>query len=322
MTEFDTMVVIKSYRRSGIFLNKIEIKELFKNKNFGKILYDEDMKNHTTFKIGGPVDIMIIPTREEEIINCVKFLRNNDMDFLIMGNGSNLLVRDGGIRGIVVKIAKEFSKIDVEGNTMYSQAGALLSTVSDVALKHSLKNFEFASGIPGTIGGAITMNAGAYGGEMKDVVKKVRVLDKDNNIKEYTNEEMDFRYRNSRVVEDGLIILGIELNLKNGDYKHIKETIDDLTYRRRSKQPLEYPSGGSTFKRPEGYYAGKLIDDSGLRGLRHGGAMVSEKHCGFIINADNAKCKDVLYLISVIQKVVKDKFGVELQREIKLLGED
>lgn len=303
-------------------MKSIEIKKMFENKSFGKILYNEEMKNHTTFKIGGPVDVMIIPTNEEEIIDCIKFLREKDIDFLIMGNGSNLLIRDGGIRGVVVKIAKGFSNIEVEGNNMYCQAGALLSTVSNVALDHSLENFEFASGIPGTIGGAITMNAGAYGGEMKDVVKKVRVLDKNNNVKEYTKEEMDFKYRNSRVVEDGLIILGIELDLGKGNYGTIKETINELTYKRTSKQPLEYPSGGSTFKRPEGYYAGKLIDDAGLRGLRHGGAMVSEKHCGFIINKENATCKDVLHLISVIQKIVMDKYGVKLQREIKLLGED
>lgn len=300
----------------------VEIKELLKNKNFGRILYNEEMKNHTTFKIGGPVDLMIIPTKEKEIVNSIKFLRDNDINYLVMGNGSNLLVRDGGIRGVVVKIAKEFSNVKVEASTMYCEAGALLSTVSNIAFKYSLKNFEFASGIPGTIGGAITMNAGAYGGEMKDVVKKVRVLNKNNEVIEYTNEEMNFRYRNSKVVEENLIVLGIELNLEKGEKDSIKKTIEDLTYRRTSKQPLEYPSGGSTFKRPEGYYAGKLIDDSGLRGLRHGGAMVSEKHCGFIINTENAKCKEVLHLISVVQKIVKDKYGVELQREIKLLGED
>lgn len=303
-------------------MKSIEIEKVFEDKSFGKIIYNEEMKKHTTFKIGGPVDAMIIATKEEEIIDAVKFLREKDIDFLIMGNGSNLLIKDGGIRGVVVKIAKEFSNIKINDNSIYCQAGALLSTVSNVALKHSLKNFEFASGIPGTIGGAITMNAGAYGGEMKDVVNKVRVLDRNNEVKEYTNEEMNFRYRNSRVWEEGLIVLGVELNLEKGDYSSIKEIIDDLTYKRTSKQPLEYPSGGSTFKRPEGYYAGKLIDDAGLRGLRHGGAMVSEKHCGFVINKDNARCEDVMHLISVIQKIVKDKYGVELQREIKLIGED
>lgn len=303
-------------------MNIEEIQKIFRNKSFGEILFDEPMKKHTTFKIGGPVDIMIIPNNQEELIEAIKFSRKNNIDFLIMGNGSNLLVRDGGIRGVVIKINEGFNQIKLNDNKIYCEAGALLSTVSKVALKNSLKNLEFASGIPGTIGGAITMNAGAYGGEMKDVVIKVRVLDKNNEIKEYTNEEMNFRYRNSRVWDEGLIVLGVELNLEKGDYYTIEEVMKDLTYKRTSKQPLELPSGGSTFKRPDGYFAGKLIEDSGLRGLRHGGAQVSEKHCGFVVNADNATCKDVLHLISVIQKVVRDNYQVELETEIKLLGED
>ena len=303
-------------------MKKEEIQKLFENKPFGRILFDEPMKNHTTFKIGGPVDVMIIPSNEEELIEGIIFSRENNIDFLIMGNGSNLLIRDGGIRGVVIKINEGFNNIEVQGNTIFCQGGALLSTISKVALRHSLKNFEFASGIPGTIGGAITMNAGAYGGEMKDVVTKVRVLDKNNQIREYTNEEMNFRYRNSRVWDEGLIVLGVELLIEEGDPSIIQEIMKDLTYKRTSKQPLELPSGGSTFKRPEGYFAGKLIEDAGLRGLRHGGASVSEKHCGFVVNIDNATCKDVLHLISVIQKVVRDKFNVELETEIKLLGED
>lgn len=295
---------------------------MFRNKFVGEILFDEPMKNHTTFKIGGPADVMIIPTNEEELIASIRFSRENNIDFLIMGNGSNLLIRDGGIRGVVIKINEGFNQITVNDSKIYCEAGALLSTVSKVALKNSLKNFEFASGIPGTIGGAITMNAGAYGGEMKDVVIKVRVLDKNNEIREYTNEEMNFRYRNSRVWDEGLIVLGVELGLEAGEHFTIEEIMKDLTYKRTSKQPLELPSGGSTFKRPDGHFAGKLIEDAGLRGLRHGGAQVSEKHCGFVVNADNATCKDVLHLISVIQKVVRDNYKVELETEIKLLGED
>ena len=305
-----------------IYLKIKGLQEIFENKSFGKILFNEPMRNHTTFKIGGPADIMIIPSNEEELINVIIFCRENNIDFLIMGNGSNLLVRDGGIRGVVIKVNEGFNELTVDGTKIYCQAGALLSTASKLALKHSLKNFEFASGIPGTIGGAITMNAGAYGGEMKDVVKMVRVLDKNNQIREYTNEEMNFRYRNSRVWDEGLIVLGVELDLEVGEYSAIEEVMKDLTYRRTSKQPLELPSGGSTFKRPEGHFAGKLIEDAGLRGLRHGGAQVSEKHCGFVVNVDNATCKDILHLISVIQKVVKDNHGVELETEIKLLGED
>lgn len=299
-----------------------KLRDILEDKNFGKILYNEEMKNHTTFKIGGPVDAMIIPSREEEIIDAVKFLRDNNIDFMIMGNGSNILVKDGGIRGVVVKISEGFNSIEIEDKKVYCQAGALLSTISKRALEKNLKNFEFASGIPGTIGGAMVMNAGAYGGEMKDVVLKLKAIDKKGNIREYSNEELNFRYRNSRVWDEGLIVLSVELELENGNYDEIKLKLDDLTHRRTSKQPLEYPSGGSTFKRPEGYYAGKLIDDAGLRGIRYRGAMVSEKHCGFIINIDNASCRDVLDLIDVVKKTVYDKYGVELEREIKLIGED
>lgn len=299
-----------------------KLRDILEDKNFGKILYNEEMKNHTTFKIGGPVDAMIIPSREEEIIDAVKFLRDNNIDFMIMGNGSNILVKDGGIRGVVVKISEGFNSIEIEDKKVYCQAGALLSTISKRALGKNLKNFEFASGIPGTIGGAMVMNAGAYGGEMKDVVLKLKAIDKKGNIREYSNEELNFKYRNSRVWDEGLIVLSVELVLENGNYDEIKLKLDDLTHRRTSKQPLEYPSGGSTFKRPEGYYAGKLIDDAGLRGIRYRGAMVSEKHCGFIINIDNASCKDVLDLIDVVKKTVYDKYGVELEREIKLIGED
>lgn len=302
-------------------MRKKEIKKMFENKLFGKILFDEMMKNHTTFKIGGPADVMIIPSNEEELIESIKFCRENNIDFLIMGNGSNLLIRDGGIRGAVIKINEGFNEITVNGTTIYCQAGALLSTISKVALKHSLKNFEFASGIPGTMGGAITMNAGAYGGEMKDIVVKVRALDKNNNIVEFNNEEMDFRYRGSKVVDDDLIVLSTEFQLEKGDKTTIKEKIDDLAYRRQSKQPLEYPSGGSTFKRPTGYFAGKLIEDAGLRGLQYGDAQVSEKHCGFVINAGDANFHEVYTLIKTVQKIVKDKFQVSLETEIKIIGD-
>ena len=316
------ILYIVGFRIGVITLNIEKLGQLFENKLIKNILYNEPMKSHTTFKIGGPADIMIIPKNESEVIEAVKICRDNNIDFLIMGNGSNLLIRDGGIRGVVIKINEGFNNIEVDGNTIYCESGALLSSVSKNALKNSLKGLEFASGIPGTIGGAVTMNAGAYGGEMKDVVSKVRVLDNENRVIEYTNEEMNFRYRNSRVGDECLIVLGVELSVQAGDYEEIEKTMKDLTYRRTSKQPLELPSGGSTFKRPEGYFAGKLIDDAGLRGLRHRGAQISEKHCGFVVNIDNAQCKDVLHLISVVQKVVKDKFNVELETEIKLLGDE
>lgn len=303
-------------------MQKDELVELFNKELFKNILINEPMKNHTTFKVGGPVDIMIIIENEKELIDAVKVCRENKIDFLIMGNGSNLLIKDGGIRGVVIKVNEGFNKVQVTQNRIYCQGGALLSSVSKNALKHSLTGAEFASGIPGTVGGAITMNAGAYGGEMKDIISKVKVMNINNEVIEYTNEEMNFRYRNSRVGDENLIVLGVEIILQHGNYSKIEETMKELTYKRTSKQPLEFPSGGSTFKRPEGYFAGKLIQDAGLKGLRHGGAQVSEKHSGFVINIENANCKDILELISVIQKVVRDKFDVELEREIKLLGDD
>lgn len=303
-------------------MKKNELIQFFGDLELGQILFDEPMKNHTSFKIGGPVDVMINPNSEEQLINGIKTCRNNHIDFYIMGNGSNLLVRDGGIRGVVIKINEGLSNIEIEGRKVYSQAGASLTGVSRRASKSSLTGMEFANGIPGTIGGGITMNAGAYGGELKDIIKKVRLLDKDNNIIEYSNEEMNFRYRASRVVDEGLIVLGVELELRQGNYSEIEARIRELTKKRTSRQPLELPSGGSTFKRPEGHYAGKLIEDSGLKGLIHGGAQVSEKHCGFVVNIDNASCADVLGLISIIQKTVRDNFDVELEPEIKIVGED
>lgn len=303
-------------------MDKKNLIQIFENKSVGKILIDEPMKNHTSFKIGGPVDLMILPSTEEEIKLAVKICREEKLDFMVMGNGSNLLVKDGGIRGVIVKLNDNFNNVEVIHDKIYAQAGSLLNAISRIALENSLTGFEFANGIPGALGGAMTMNAGAYGGEMKDVVESVRVLDKNGDIKEYSNQEMNFRYRGSRVWDEGLIVLSIVFKLSKGKKEDIKMIIDDLTNKRTSKQPLEYPSGGSTFKRPEGYFAGKLIDDSGLRGLRYGGAEVSKKHCGFVINIEDATCKDVLTLIDIIKKTVKDNYNVELEREIKLLGED
>lgn len=303
-------------------MEKSRIYQLFKDKKFGKILFDEPMKNHTSFKIGGPADVLIIPEREEEIVNAIRFCRENQIKYFIMGNGSNLLVKDTGIRGAVIKVANGFDRIEVIGERVICQSGALLSKVAKYALKHSLTGFEFASGIPGTIGGAIAMNAGAYGGEMKDVVSKVKAIDRNNNIVELTNADMNFRYRGSLVGDENLIVLGVELNLQKGDYSSIEAKMKDLTERRVSKQPLEYPSAGSTFKRPEGYFAGKLIEDAGLRGVRYGDAQVSEKHCGFVINVGEATFDHVITLIRMIQKVVYDKFNVKLEPEVKIIGDD
>ncbi len=303
-------------------MEKSKLHELLKNKSFGEILFDEPMKNHTSFKIGGPADVMIIPSDEDNIIKSIKFCRDNNIKHFIMGNGTNLLVKDIGIRGVVIKIANGFGNIQIDGDKVVCQGGALLSLVAKKVLRESLTGFEFASGIPGTIGGAITMNAGAYGGEMKDIVAKVKVLDKNNNILELTNQEMNFRYRGSTVVDRGLVVLEVELQLEKGEYSQIEEKMKDLTHRRVSKQPLDLPSGGSTFKRPVGHFAGKLIDDAGLRGIRYGDAQVSEKHCGFIVNRGEATFNEVSTLIKTVQKIVYDKFNVMLEPEIKIIGDD
>ncbi|NMB26808.1 MAG: UDP-N-acetylmuramate dehydrogenase [Tissierellia bacterium] len=302
-------------------MSKTKLFKLFKNKKCGEMLFDEPMKNHTSFKIGGPADLMIIPNTEKDIVESVKLCRDNNIKYFIMGNGTNLLVTDSGIRGVVIKIGNGFDKIDIHDDKIICQSGALLSVVGKRALKECLKGFEFASGIPGTIGGAITMNAGAYGGEMKDIVIKVRILDKNNNVVEFNNEDMDFRYRGSKVIDDGLIILAVKFQLEKGEYFAIEEKMKDLTHRRISKQPLELPSGGSTFKRPTGYFAGKLIDEAGLRGLRYGDAQVSEKHCGFIVNKGEATFEDVFTLIKTVQKIVNDKFNIMLEPEIKIIGD-
>ncbi len=302
-------------------MEKREILKLFKDINIGQVLVDEPMREHTSFKIGGPADIMLIPDKKQEIIEAIRTCRNNDIPYFIMGNGSNLLVKDKGIRAVVIKIGNGFNQVNIIDDRIYCESGILLSALSKYALRESLTGLEFASGIPGTIGGGVTMNAGAYGGEMKDVVTKVIALDKASNVIEIDGKDMDFRYRGSKVVDEGLIVLGVELKLEKGDYDGIKEKMKDLTHQRTSKQPLEFASGGSTFKRPSGYYAGKLIDDSGLRGLRYRGAQVSEKHCGFVVNVEEASFEDVITLIKTVQKTVKDKFDVDLETEIKIIGD-
>ncbi len=295
---------------------------LFESGGFGTVLYDEPMKYHTTFKIGGPVDAMVLPTTEEEILKTVIAVREVGLPLMILGNGSNLLVKDKGIRGVVLKLEKNYSAIDIQNTTIRVQAGALLSTVAKKAIKAELTGMEEVSGIPGAIGGAVTMNAGAYGGEMKDFVTSVRVIDRSNRIVEIPNEDMAFRYRNSRVQDEGLIVLSATLSLKKGDPAEIAEKYDDFTDRRTSKQPLEYASAGSTFKRPEGYFAGKLIDDCGLRGFSYHDAQVSEKHCGFVINRGEATYEDVVTLIRTIQDKVFETYKVTLEPEVRIVGDE
>ena len=283
---------------------------------------DEPMKKHISFRVGGPADILVRPTTEEQLAEVLKYINENELPYLIIGNGSNLLIKDGGIRGIVLEFGDNFNNYEIEGNTIKAQAGALLSVLGKAALRESLTGFECISGIPGTLGGGLAMNAGAYDGEIKSVVKSVRVMNPQGEISEFTNEEMEFAYRRSRLTNSDYIVLSAELELKKGDYDEIKAYMADLTNRRVTKQPLNLPSAGSTFKRPEGYFAAKLIDDCGLRGLTLRGAQVSEKHCGFVVNKGEATAKDILDLMYIVKSTVLNKFGVMLEEEVKILGED
>jgi len=286
-----------------------------------KVVTGAQMKEHTYFKIGGPVDLLVTPESTEEVQQAVKSCIEADIPYMVIGNGTNLLVSDKGIRGVVIKIAEQFNKFTVEGNTMTASAGCLLSTLSKVAMSHHLGGFEFASGIPGTIGGAIVMNAGAYGGEMKDVVTSVTLIDEHGQISKVSSEKMAFDYRKSIISGTKKVVLEVEMAFKSKDAGEIKEIIDELTVKRTTKQPLEMPSAGSTFKRPPDNFAGKLIDDAGLRGLRHGDAQVSEKHCGFVVNRGNATANEVETLIKIVQKTVYDQFGIMLEPEVKIIGE-
>lgn len=283
---------------------------------------DEPMKKHISFRVGGPADILVKPRSEEQIKEVIAFVKKENIPYIVKGNGSNLLVKDGGIRGIVIEISDNFNSYEIEGKIIKVQSGALLSIIGKAALKQNLKGFEFAAGIPGTIGGALAMNAGAYGGEMKDIVKSVRLMDTEGNIFDFTNEQMEFGYRKSILSKSDYIVLSSEIELEEGNYEEIKGNMSDFSNRRITKQPLNLPSAGSTFKRPEGYFASKLIDDSGLRGLILRGAQVSDKHCGFVVNLGEAKAKDILDLMYVVKSTVKNKFGVTLEEEVKILGED
>ena len=286
------------------------------------IYLNEPMKNHISFKVGGPADFLLKPKTEDEIKKLIEFLKNENIPYIVIGNGSNLLVKDGGIRGVVIKIADNFNKFEIEDTKVIAQSGALLSFMGKAILNKSLTGFEFASGIPGTLGGAIAMNAGAYGGEMKDIVKSVRFMDSKGNIIELSNKEMEFEYRRSLISKSGYIVLSAIMELKEGNFDEIKGYMKELTKSRVTKQPLNLPSAGSTFKRPEGHFAAKLIEDSGLKGLTLGGARVSEKHSGFVVNIGDAKAKDIIELINVVKSTVYSKFGVMLEEEVKILGDE
>lgn len=286
-----------------------------------RVFTEEAMSQHTTFKIGGPADYFLMPDKGEDVGRVIKICKEKEIPYFILGNGSNLLVGDGGYRGAVIQIYRNMSSVTVEGNEITAQAGALLSAVAAAAKNASLTGFEFAGGIPGTIGGAVVMNAGAYGGEMKDVLTEVTVMNAEGDIFTLPIEELELGYRTSIIKTAGYIVLEAKIRLKEGNPEVIRETMKDLTIRRTTKQPLEYPSAGSTFKRPEGYFAGKLIMDSGLAGYQVGGAQVSEKHCGFVINAGDATARDVRTLMDNVRDIVYKKYGVTLEPEVKFLGE-
>lgn len=285
------------------------------------IKINEPMKNHTYFKIGGNVDLLLIPANVDQLLEAVKLLQKHGEKPIVIGNGTNLLVSDKGIRGVVIKISKKMSNIAVEGDKILADSGCLLSQIASKALENALEGFEFAGGIPGSLGGAIAMNAGAYDGEMKDVIDSVVCMNKEGELFELSNEKLKFSYRHSAIQAEDLIVLQAKIKLQKGDAAAIKAKIDDFAERRITKQPLNMPSAGSTFKRPIGDYASRLIEANGLKGLRYGDAQVSEKHCGFIVNVGEAKCQDVMRLISVIQKTVKDQSGIELCPEVKIIGE-
>ena len=288
----------------------------------GSFTMDEPMSKHTSFSIGGPADLFVEPANVKEIQKLCALVKEKEIPFFVLGNGSNLLVSDDGIRGLVMHLGKNFSQIDVKDDIISIQAGAPLSRVARVALSESLGGFEFAAGIPGSFGGAVAMNAGAYGGEMKDILLDVDVLTPEGQIIRLSAEELDLSYRHSIIFEKNYIVLEARIRLLPADPQQIKARMDELALARKTKQPLEYPSAGSTFKRPEGYFAGKLIQDAGLKGYTVGGAMVSEKHAGFVINHGQATAEEVVFLIRQVQKKIEKQFGVHMEPEVRLIGFD
>ena len=286
-----------------------------------RILFHEPMSRHTTFRVGGEAECFVMVRTEEELTKLILHLNQIEEEYFILGNGSNLLVGDKGYRGVVLKLGGSMEEVSVEGNVVRAGAGALLSKVAAEAKNHGLSGMEFAAGIPGSIGGGVVMNAGAYGGEMKQVVVSVRTLDTEGQILLLDNEAMEFGYRTSAIKNRSVIVLEVTLRLTEGNPEEIGARMEELALLRRSKQPLEYPSAGSTFKRPEGYYAGKLIMEAGMRGYRIGGAQVSDKHCGFVVNTGRATAADVREVIEEVQQRVKERFHVSLEPEIIFLGD-
>ncbi|MCM3389711.1 UDP-N-acetylmuramate dehydrogenase [Ureibacillus chungkukjangi] len=295
--------------------------ELAQIVNPSNIKTNESLKTYTMTKLGGSADVFVLPETEEEAAAIVKYAHQNEVPLLMLGNGSNMVVRDGGVRGIVISFTK-LDEIRIDDEKIYAQSGALIKEVSRLAAVNSLTGFEFACGIPGSVGGAMAMNAGAYGGEIKDIIIDCTVLTKEGERIVLSKEELELSYRKSIIAKKEYFVLSSNFQLKKGDQKEIDELVADLTYKRESKQPLEYPSAGSVFKRPPGYFAGKLIQDSGLQGKGVGGAEVSTKHAGFIINKGNATATDYIETIEMVKRTVKENFDVELELEVKIVGED
>lgn len=295
-----------------------ELVRLVSHKNVEK---NKSLKNHTYTRLGGSADYFVTPETYEHVQQIVKFVNEHRVPFTLLGNGSNLIIRDGGIRGIVMYLGR-LTDVHIDGTSLVAQSGALIADVSKAALKAHLTGLEFACGIPGSVGGALFMNAGAYGGEIKDVLESTLVVDRTGEIRRIQAENLGLAYRTSNIPDNRYVVLEATFQLENGEYEEIKAVMDDLTDKRESKQPLEYPTCGSVFKRPPGHFAGKLIQDSGLQGVQIGGAQVSLKHAGFIVNKGNATASDYIALIEHVQKVVKEKFGVKLEREVRIIGED
>ena len=282
---------------------------------------NERLEKYTMTKLGGVADVFVTPSNEEEAVAVIRFAAEKNIPVLMLGNGSNMVVRDGGVRGIVIHF-NQLDKIEVQGTTIYAEAGALLIHVSKAAAKHGLTGFEFACGIPGSVGGAMAMNAGAYGGEIKDVIFNCKVVTREGEVLTLSKDELELGYRKSIIAEKNYFVLSSTFELQMGVQEEIDAKIADLTFQRESKQPLEYPSAGSVFKRPPGYFAGKLIQDCGLQGKGVGGAEVSTKHAGFIVNKNNATATDYIQTIEMVQRTVKETFGVDLETEVKIVGED
>lgn len=299
----------------------MDYKSLYENKDFGIIKFDGQLKNYTNFGIGGKADVLIEVKEEYQLVDLIKFNKKNNIETTIIGNGTNILVTDKGIRGCVIIISKNYDRISLDGNLLRVSAGALLSKASKFSFENSLTGMEEVSGIPGSVGGAVAMNAGAYGVEMKDIIKSVRLVSKTGEILEVSNEDMDFSYRHSKVFDDDLVVSEAIFELKEDDKEKIYKKYEDFTNRRVTKQPLDKKSAGSTFKRPVGSYASKLIDECGLKGYRKGDCQVSEKHCGFLINNGNASYEEMINFIEEVASIVFEKTGFKLEREVKVIGE-